>query len=106
MPLTVEAGSAIFIGMSHDIAMNGLYVATDYNVGSGSEILLSFTLPMNEDNITVNRGRIAWRNNGEEDIKNDFPRGFGVEFLEITRENSVIARFNDLTEFVAARSAL
>jgi CheY-like chemotaxis protein/Tfp pilus assembly protein PilZ len=106
MPVTVEAGSAIFVGMSHDIAMNGLYVATDHNVESVSEILLSFSLPMYEDKVTVTRGRIAWRNNIEEDTKNDLPRGFGVEFLEITGENGVIARFNDLTEFVAARSTI
>jgi CheY-like chemotaxis protein/Tfp pilus assembly protein PilZ len=106
MPVTVEAGSALFDGTSHDIALNGLYVASDYNVESGSEILLSFTLPICEDKVTVARGRIAWLNNVEDDSKNDLPKGFGVEFLEITGENGVIARFNDLTEFVSLRSAL
>jgi CheY-like chemotaxis protein/Tfp pilus assembly protein PilZ len=105
MPVNVEAGSASFVGMSLDIAMNGLYIVTDCNLDSGSEILLSFTLPMSEDNVTVTRGRIAWRNYFEEDTKNDLPRGFGVEFLEITGENGVIARFNDLTKFVATRIA-
>jgi CheY-like chemotaxis protein/Tfp pilus assembly protein PilZ len=106
MPVTVETGSALFVGTSHDIALNGLYVASDCIVESGSEILLSFTLPNCEDKVTVTRGRIAWLNNVEDDSKNDLPKGFGVEFLEITGENGVIARFNDLTEFVSMRSAL
>jgi len=105
MPVTVEADSASFVGMSYDIAMNGLFVASDYKAEPGSEILLSFNLPLCEDKVTVIRGRIAWHNNGNEDIKNHLPKGFGVEFLEITGENGVIARFNDLTAFVAARSS-
>lgn len=106
MPVTVESSSAIFTGMSHDIAMNGLYVAADCDLESGSEIVLSFTLPMGDDKVTVARGRIAWGNSGGEDTTKGLPRGFGVEFLEITGEDRLTARFNDLTEFVTSRRVL
>ena len=105
MPVTVETDTGTFAGICHDIAMNGLYVVTDYDMKSACEIVLSFRLPNWDNTNTIARCRIAWRNSAGEDAKTGLPKGFGVEFLEISGEDGVIARQNHLVAFLIAHKA-
>ena len=106
MPVTIETGAGRFQGLSHDLAVNGLYIAADCEVECGNELVLSFKLPTADDKVTVIWGRVAWRNNAGEDATKSLPSGFGVEFLEITGQDGILARSNDLTSFVSANSSL
>jgi CheY-like chemotaxis protein len=105
MPVTIETDTGAFAGICHDIAMNGLYLAADHDMKSAREIVLSFRLPNGDATVTVARGRIAWRNSAGEGAKTGLPEGFGVEFLEISGEDGVIARHNHLMEFLMAHKA-
>lgn len=105
MPVTIETDTGTFTGICRDIAMNGLYVVTDHDMKSACEIVLSFKLPNWDNTVTIARGRIAWRNNAEKDADTGLPRGFGVEFLEISGEDGVIARHNHLMAFLMAHKA-
>jgi CheY-like chemotaxis protein len=105
MPVTVETDTGTFTGISHDIAMNGLYVVTDHDLKSASEIVLYFTLPTWDNTVTVARSRIAWRKSAGGDATTGLPKGFGVEFLEISGEDGVIARHNHLMAFLMAHKA-
>jgi DNA-binding response OmpR family regulator len=105
IPVTVETETGTFAGTCHDIAMNGLYVATDHDMKSACEIVLSFRLPNWDNTVTVARGRIAWHNSAKENANTGLPNGFGVEFLEIIGEDGVIARHNHLMEFLMAHKA-
>lgn len=88
-------------GVSENISMHGLYIATDFKVSVESEITLRFKLPGKTDNplITV-KGRIAWLNRAGSLMKTQLPPGFGVEILEITGEGLAILRKNEIKEFV------
>jgi CheY-like chemotaxis protein/Tfp pilus assembly protein PilZ len=103
--VSIETRTGTFIGMSHDIAVNGLFVATDYVVDPGSEVVLSFTLPTCDDKVTVVWGRVAWCNNASVKSRKSLPSGLGVEFLEITGQDGILARSNELAAFVAANGA-
>jgi len=105
MPVTVETDTGTFAGICHDIAMNGLYVVTDHDMKSACEIVLFFRLPNWDNTNTIARGRIAWHNSAREDAKTGLPRGFGVEFLEISGGDGVIARHNQLMSFLMAHKA-
>ncbi len=105
MPINVETETGTFGGTCHDIAMNGLYVVTDHDIEAACEVVLSFKLPNCGKTVTVARGRIAWRNGTVGDAKAGLPKGFGVEFLEISGEDGVIARHNHLMEFLLAQKA-
>lgn len=105
MPVTVETDTGTFTGVCHDIARNGLYVVTDHDVKSACEIVLSFRLPNWDNSVTIARSRIAWRNSGGGNAKKGLPKGFGVEFLEISGEDGVIARHNQLIAFLTAHKA-
>jgi CheY-like chemotaxis protein len=105
MPVTVETDTGTFAGICHDIAMNGLFVATDHDMKFASEIVLSFRLPNWDNIVTVARGQIAWHNSAGEEAKTGLPKGFGVEFLDISGEDGVIARQNHLMAFLMAHKA-
>jgi CheY-like chemotaxis protein/Tfp pilus assembly protein PilZ len=105
MKVSVETRTGTFIGMSHDIAVNGLFVSTEHPLEAGSEVVISFTLPTCNDKVTVVWGRVAWCNRVEEEPGQTLPSGFGVEFLEITGQDGILARSNELAAFVAANDA-
>lgn len=100
VPVALQCEGVTFQGMTRDIGMNGVYVASEAKVEQGSEIVASFRLPTNAYAMTVARGRVAWVNHAREQIRTDLPAGFGVEFREITGEGVSHLRFCELTEFV------
>lgn len=105
VPVTVQVEGAIIEGVSRDIGMNGLFVASEGKVEQWSEVVTSFTLPTNSYALTVARGRVAWTNSPREPQRSDLPTGFGIEFREITGEGVSHLRFCELTEFVNGRLA-
>lgn len=100
VPVTVQADGAIFEGVSRDIGMNGIYVATEGVVEPGIEVVASFRLPTNTYAMTMARGRVAWINPSGKLQNPELPAGFGIEFREITGEGLSHLRFCELTEFV------
>jgi CheY-like chemotaxis protein len=100
VPVTVQIDGRTFDGITRDIGMNGLYVASDVEVEQGDEVVTSFRLPTNTYAVTVARGRVAWTNVPGPAQRIDLPAGFGVEFREITGEGVSHLRFCELTEFV------
>jgi len=103
MPVTVETETGTFAATSSDIAMNGLYLVTDHDLKSASELVISFTLPNWDNMVTVVRGRIAWQNKAGKYAVAGRPGGLGVEFLEISGEDGIIARQNHLMAFLMAQ---
>jgi CheY-like chemotaxis protein/Tfp pilus assembly protein PilZ len=103
MPATIKTDSGIFTGIVHNIAMNGLYVETSHDLKSECEAVLSFRLPPGDDRAIVARGRITWRNCTDKAAGNGLPRGFGVEFTEITGEDGTYTGYNQLELFITMR---
>ncbi|HEX9023275.1 MAG TPA: PilZ domain-containing protein, partial [Geobacteraceae bacterium] len=105
MPVHVEAETGPFTGVAHDVAMNGIYVATDRHMDSADEIILNFRLPPGQDKAIVARGRIAWCKETGGGAEGRLPKGFGAEFLEITGEDGTIAGYNHLVAFLMRHKA-
>jgi DNA-binding response OmpR family regulator len=94
------AGTSIS-GISENISMHGLYIATDFKVSVESEITLRFKLPGKTDNPLITaKGRIVWLNCSGSLMKTRLPPGFGVEILDITGGGLAILRKNEIKEFV------
>jgi CheY-like chemotaxis protein len=80
-----------------DLALNGIYVAADYEVEVGSLVDVVFELP--EGGLIVRaRGRVAWLNSRQWCRNPKFPPGFGIEFLALDEESTAA-----LTQFVEGR---
>jgi len=106
MSVTVETGAGSFRGKGLDIAVNGLYISADCEVECGSDVVVSFKLPSADDKVTVIWGRVAWRNKAGAGATGSQSMGFGVEFLEITGQDGILARANDLSSYVSAHRSL
>jgi CheY-like chemotaxis protein len=73
-----------------DISRNGIYISTDYDVEKESCIELVFALHNEGGAAVQSKGRVAWVNSRKELKKQNYPFGFGVEFLAITEESKRI----------------
>jgi CheY-like chemotaxis protein len=96
--LTIDG--TIQSGMSEDVTLNGIYVATEALVSKGEEVALSFMLPGCDSPLEA-RGRVAWVNSGVSKGKNELNPGIGIEFLEITGQGIPFLRKAELNAFVA-----
>lgn len=90
-------------GVSEDLSIGGIYVATGHPFSRGDELLLSFTLPGGEAPIEA-RGTVAWVNGGTRLVKPAMSPGVGIEFLQITGSGMPLVRSGELQSFIAAVS--
>jgi CheY-like chemotaxis protein/Tfp pilus assembly protein PilZ len=98
VPVTMEVGGVVAEGMSWDVSMSGMYVATGREVAPGSEIVVSFRLQTGSEAMTVIRGRVVWTYAPEQQVAR--PAGFGIEFREIMGAGVSQLRFYELSEFI------
>jgi CheY-like chemotaxis protein/Tfp pilus assembly protein PilZ len=96
-------GGALHDGVSHDISLNGMYVATDLALVRGDELLLDFSLPGSSHSFVV-RARVAWANRRPASGSAAPPKGLGIEFVEITGHGLPLLRTSELKSFLAAAS--
>ncbi len=88
-------------GISENISLKGMFIATGYQTTVDDRVALRFRLPDSQDScwITV-KGRVAWINSARQEPNRLLPPGFGVEFCEITGEGLAILRKTELYEFI------
>jgi uncharacterized protein (TIGR02266 family) len=67
-------------GVIKDLSIRGIYVATEYNLDEGTEILLVFSLSEERREVFQAKGVVRWKNRAAHMVKTDYPPGFGVEF--------------------------
>ncbi len=63
-----------------DLSKNGLYIATEYALETGTEIALVFSLAEDGKTHIQAKAVVRWRNSGQGIGKACSPAGFGVEF--------------------------
>lgn len=93
-------GGTVHQGMSEDLTLNGIYVATEAPVSKGEELKLSFVLPGSDSTLEA-RSRVAWVNRGGSKGESGLKPGVGVEFLEITGQGIPFLRRAELNVFVS-----
>ncbi len=79
-------------GRCIDVSSGGMFLDCQPLAQKGESLLLKFSLPDDQQTPVEIRGRIAWVNSQEEIIKDNFPLGYGVEFVDIPDSVGAILR--------------
>lgn len=87
----------ILSGLSEDLSVGGLYLKTNVPLAFDETIMLSFSLPSQKQEKTVNcKASVAWTNYGKNPRKPDLPSGVGLKFVDPLREDLIaISSFVD-----------
>lgn len=79
-------------GRCIDVSSGGMFLDCQPKAQKGESLILKFCLPdVKRTSVEVN-GRIAWVNSQEEIIKDNYPLGYGVEFLDIPDSVGTVLR--------------
>jgi CheY-like chemotaxis protein len=81
-------GGRPFYGTSANLSTQGVFLAFDGELATDDRLRLSFLVPGSDGEVVEATGRIAWVNRGTPLCKPALPRGFGVEFLDVTSEGA------------------
>ncbi len=88
-------------GTSEDLSAHGIYVGgVNSPVEVGDQVEVNFLMPESNIDLVEAWGRVAWVNQGSGRPQQNFPDGFGLEFLMMT-EDSVGLIKNYLQEHAA-----
>ncbi|MBI1920401.1 MAG: response regulator [Geobacter sp.] len=87
-----KMGNDAGYGTSADLSTNGIFVTFNGEVEMEDRLSLTFSLPENEHAPIEAVGRVAWINRGMSRLKPTLPEGFGVEFLDMSRDSAALIR--------------
>ncbi len=73
-------------GHTVDISTKGVFVETAATTNVNSIITIRFTLPANNKEINC-KARVSWVNHYDSALKSGFPKGLGMEFVDLSEEN-------------------
>ncbi|MHC1698397.1 MAG: response regulator [Geobacteraceae bacterium] len=89
-----QAFRVTMTGTILDLGTRGIFVATEYDLDVGTEIVLTFALAEANGSLIQAKGVVRWKNTTSKKIKEEYPAGFGLEFTAIAGESlSVYQRF-------------
>jgi CheY-like chemotaxis protein len=89
-----QAFRVAMTGTILDLSARGIFVATEYDLDVGTEIVLTFALPDANSSLLQAKGVVRWKNTASKKIKEEYPPGFGLEFSAIAGESlSVFKHF-------------
>ena len=72
------------LGRCIDVSSGGMFLDCQPTAIKGEGLSLKFSLPDEEQTPVEIQGRIAWVNSPEETIKENYPLGYGIEFVDIS----------------------
>lgn len=79
-------------GRCIDVSSGGMFLECQPSAKKGEPLLLQFSLPDAQRTAIEVHGRIAWINSRDEIVKEDYPLGYGVEFVDITASVGTLLR--------------
>jgi DNA-binding response OmpR family regulator len=89
-----QAFRVTMTGTIMDLSARGVFVATEYDLDVGTEIVLTFNLSEADGSLMQAKGVVRWKNTIVKRLKEEYPPGFGLEFTAIAAESlSVFRRF-------------
>jgi CheY-like chemotaxis protein len=80
------------MGQCMDMSSGGMFLATPPFADKDEVLMLHFTLPDEVKTKITLKGRVAWPNIPEREIKTEYPPGYGIEFLDIPEEVGIALR--------------
>jgi CheY-like chemotaxis protein/Tfp pilus assembly protein PilZ len=89
-----QAFRVTMTGTILDLSTRGIFVATEYALDVGTEIVLTFNLSEANGSLMQAKGVVRWKNTIVKRLTEEYPPGFGLEFTAIAAESlSVFRRF-------------
>jgi CheY-like chemotaxis protein len=89
IPVKVRARFQAFrvnmTGTILDLSVRGGFLATDFKLDEGVEVLLAFSLPEDGTIQIQAKGVVRWTNGDTVKKKSDYPQGFGLEFTAFSQ---------------------
>jgi uncharacterized protein (TIGR02266 family) len=82
-----QAFRVTMTGTILDLSARGIFVATDYELDVGTEVVLTFSLSEANNSLMQAKGVVRWKNTPDKRIKAEYPPGFGLEFTAISGES-------------------
>ena len=79
-------------GRCIDVSSGGMFLECEPKAGKGESLIMKFALPDEYRTEIELHGKIAWANTTQETIKDDYPLGYGVEFIDIPDDVGVNLR--------------
>ncbi len=79
-------------GRCVDVSSGGMFLSCQPVALKGEALMVRFSLPDEQQTQVEIHGRIAWANSQEETIKENYPLGYGVEFVDIADAVGVALR--------------
>lgn len=79
-------------GTVMDISAHGIYLATEFRLDFGTEIVLAFALSEGGADLIQAKGTVRWINSEAGKIKRNYPPGVGIEFTAVTAESQALLR--------------
>jgi uncharacterized protein (TIGR02266 family) len=72
---------------SVDLSTGGLYLKTKMPLGIDDDLMLTFSLPGQEEKPVSCGARVAWVNQEENPLNPELPSGVGVQFVDLAPED-------------------
>ena len=72
---------------SVDLSTGGLYLETKMPLAIDDDLMLTFSLPGQEEKSVSCGARVAWVNQEENPLKPELPSGVGVQFVDLAPED-------------------
>jgi len=72
---------------SVDLSTGGLYLKTNIPLEIDDDLMLTFSLPGQEEKSVSCGARVAWVNQEENPLKPELPSGVGVQFVDLAPED-------------------
>jgi len=79
-------------GRCIDVSSGGMFLDCQPSAQKGESLIMKFSLPDEKRTSVEINGRIAWVNSQEEIIKDNYPLGYGVEFVDIPDSVGTVLR--------------
>lgn len=79
-------------GYCLDVSSGGMFVQCEPTAHAGESLKLRFSLPDDNKTLIEVDGRIAWANSEKTIIKDNYPLGYGIEFVDIPDDAGVALR--------------
>jgi uncharacterized protein (TIGR02266 family) len=78
---------SVLSDFSVDLSTGGLYLKTNIPLEIDDDLMLTFSLPGQEEKSVSCDARVAWVNQEENPLKPELPSGVGVQFIDLTPED-------------------
>jgi CheY-like chemotaxis protein len=82
-PVEITCRGRRLQGHCIDVSSGGMFLVCQPDWQKEENLLLNFSLPDEQQTHVEIHGRIAWANTQNENIKENYPPGYGVEFVNI-----------------------